>query len=213
MNLFTGWYDSKLSADGKRECQRVAENLKMAGFNFDLAYTSELERTRTSLEIILNEINQEYVPVEHNWLLNERHYGALTGMNINETIARYSYEQVDYWANYYTLAPPAINPTHKYYIDIQNKFEDIVDNIPKSESFENLQTRVIYFWNNKITPNLKSGHEILIVTHEATLQAISKHLDDAAYNYSFTNTNFNVETPYFYEFDDDIKPIVKQRLA
>lgn len=205
---FCGWYDTGLSPKGKEQTQEYAQRIKKSGIKLNYAFNSPLIRSQETLSIILNEIEQPDVQIETNWNLNARHLGALTGLNIDETIAHYSYEQVDHWTNYYTVLPPSMTTKHKYYLSIINKFNDIGEEVPAAESFQMVQNRVNRYWTDNVVPCLEDKDtNILIVCHDSTLLTISKFLEKTVV-YSST-LNINVKPPFYYDVDISGKPLNK----
>lgn len=209
-DLFVGWYDSKLSMDGQKEAKRVADVFHNAGVQFDIGITSELTRAKDTLDIILHELEQNDVTVNHTWLLNAQHVGSLTGLNKSETVAEYSFEQVDYWTQYYTSSPPAMREDHKYHDQITRNFKDLVKYIPNSESVMQTQNRIIYYWNNKIVPLVEQKHTILLCCHQTGLETLNKYLGEIEFEEGVCQPT--LKPPFYYEFNEDMQTIKQQTL-
>lgn len=181
-NRFCSWVDQKLSSDGIKEAQNCGKHLKALGFEFDLVFTSVLSRSIQTAWLILEEMGQEWVPIQSSWRLNERHYGALIGLNRAEMALNHGEEQVKIWRRSYDVTPPPISESHPYYEEIYNdrryKCSDVSqDNLPKAESLKDVLDRLLPYWNEKIVPELKSGKMILISAHGNSSRALLKHLE------------------------------------
>uniref|UniRef100_A0A8B9I7V7 Phosphoglycerate mutase n=2 Tax=Anser TaxID=8842 RepID=A0A8B9I7V7_9AVES len=181
-NRFCSWVDQKLSSDGIREAQNCGKHLKALGFEFDLVFTSVLRRSIQTAWLILEEMGQEWVPIQSSWRLNERHYGALIGLNRAEMALNHGEEQVKIWRRSYDVTPPPITESHPYYEEIYNdrryKCGDVSqDNLPKAESLKDVLDRLLPYWNEKIVPELKSGKMILISAHGNSSRALLKHVE------------------------------------
>lgn len=181
-NRFCSWVDQKLSSDGIKEAQNCGKHLKALGFEFDLVFTSVLSRSIQTAWLILEEMGQEWVPIQSSWRLNERHYGALIGLNRAEMALNHGEEQVKIWRRSYDVTPPPITESHPYYEEIYNdrryKCSDVSqDNLPKAESLKDVLDRLLPYWNEKIVPELKSGKMILISAHGNSSRALLKHVE------------------------------------
>ncbi|XP_025926159.1 bisphosphoglycerate mutase isoform X2 [Apteryx rowi] len=181
-NRFCSWVDQKLSTDGIKEAQNCGKHLKALGFEFDLVFTSVLSRSIQTAWLVLEEMGQEWVPIQSSWRLNERHYGALIGLNRAEMALNHGEEQVKIWRRSYDVTPPPITESHPYYEEICNdrryKCSDVSqDNLPKAESLRDVLDRLLPYWNEKIVPELKSGKMILISAHGNSSRALLKHLE------------------------------------
>uniref|UniRef100_A0A674GD11 phosphoglycerate mutase (2,3-diphosphoglycerate-dependent) n=1 Tax=Taeniopygia guttata TaxID=59729 RepID=A0A674GD11_TAEGU len=179
-NRFCSWVDQKLSSDGIKEAQNCGKHLKALGFEFDLVFTSVLSRSIQTAWLILEEMGQEWVPIQSSWRLNERHYGALIGLNRAEMALNHGEEQVKIWRRSYDVTPPPISESHPYYAEIYNdrryKCSDVSqENLPKAESLKDVLDRLLPYWNEKIVPELKSGKMILISAHGNSSRALLKH--------------------------------------
>ncbi len=174
-NRFTGWMDIDLSVQGKQEARRAAESLKNINFNCNLACTSVLKRAIRTLWIILDEMDQMWVPVVKSWRLNERHYGGLTGLNKREIIKKYGEEQVRHWRRNYNTVPPLLSSSNQE--KKTDRYKDILQ-IPKGESLKQTKQRVLPFWDSTVVPCLKKGQTVLIVAHGNSLRALIKHIEN-----------------------------------
>uniref|UniRef100_A0A663E9I0 Phosphoglycerate mutase n=1 Tax=Aquila chrysaetos chrysaetos TaxID=223781 RepID=A0A663E9I0_AQUCH len=184
-NRFCSWVDQKLSSDGIKEAQNCGKHLKALGFEFDLVFTSVLSRSIQTAWLVLEEMGQEWVPIQSSWRLNERHYGALIGLNRAEMALNHGEEQVKIWRRSYDVTPPPITESHPYYEEIYNdrryKCCDVSqDNLPKAESLKDVLERLLPYWNEKIVPELKSGKMILISAHGNSSRALLKHVEACA---------------------------------
>ena len=204
-NRFTGWVDVELTEEGKQEAQRAGKTLSQKGFQFDYTYTSLLKRAIRSLWIVLDELDQMWLPTQKAWQLNERHYGALQGLNKDETIQKYGKEQVFTWRRSYASPPPQLSiesplhPIHdKRYLGIQN--------LPSTEALSHTQARVLPFWHKEIVPQIKQNQRVLIVAHGNSLRSLIKHLDQVS-DEEITQYNIPTGNPLVYELDQDLVPI------
>ncbi|KYM82649.1 Phosphoglycerate mutase 1 [Atta colombica] len=214
LNLFCGWYDSKLSDKGKNEAISAGKALKDAGYIFDIAHTSVLTRAHETLKLILKEINQENLPIQKTWRLNERHYGGLTGMNKAETAAKYGEKQVKIWRRSFDVPPPPMESDHKYYDmivkDARYADEPKPDEFPKFESLKLTIERTLPYWNDTIIPQLKEGKRIIVAAHGNSLRGIVKHLDEMS-NEQIMELNLPTGIPFVYELDENFKPVVSMK--
>lgn len=196
------------------EAIQCGQAIKDAGFSFDVAYTSQLSRAHQTLQIILNETEQENVLVEKSWRLNERHYGALTGYNKEEMAVVYGLKQVQTWRRSFDVLPPPMEPDHKYYQQIRNNpnFSNGPNELefPKVESLKTTMERVIPFWTEVIAPQVRAGKRVLICTHGTTLRGLVKHLDNISEE-AIMKLNLPTGIPFYYELDSDLKPIVSMK--
>lgn len=188
-NRFCSWVDQKLSSDGIKEAQNCGKHLKALGFEFDLVFTSVLSRSIQTAWLILEEMGQEWVPIQSSWRLNERHYGALIGLNRAEMALNHGEEQVKIWRRSYDVTPPPISESHPYYAEIYNdrryKCSDVSqENLPKAESLKDVLDRLLPYWNEKIVPELKSGKMILISAHGNSSRALLKHVEGKDLHFS-----------------------------
>uniref|UniRef100_A0A3B5Q6N0 Phosphoglycerate mutase n=1 Tax=Xiphophorus maculatus TaxID=8083 RepID=A0A3B5Q6N0_XIPMA len=179
-NRFCGWFDADLSETGEKEAKRGGQALKDAGFEFDLCYTSVLKRAIRTLWLVLDGIDQMWVPVHRTWRLNERHYGGLTGLNKAETAAKHGEAQVKIWRRSFDIPPPPMGPDHDYYtiISKDRRYADLTeDQLPSCESLKDTIARALPFWNEEIAPQIKQGKRVLIAAHGNSLRGIVKHLE------------------------------------
>lgn len=206
-NRFTGWVDVDLTEKGVAEARQAGELLQQAGFTFDLAYTSVLKRAIRTLWGTLDEMDLMWLPIRHHWRLNERHYGALQGLNKAETAAKYGDEQVMVWRRSYDTPPmplDADDPRTSYndprYADLKR------EEIPLTECLKDTVARVLPFWNDDIAPAIRSGKRILISAHGNSLRALIKMLDGIS-DQDIVGLNIPNGQPLVYELDADLKPI------
>lgn len=210
-NLFTGWTDVDLTEKGVEEARAAGKALAEAGFKFDIAYTSLLKRAIRTLWLMLDEMDRMWIPVERDWRLNERHYGALQGLNKAETSQKYGDEQVHIWRRSYSTPPPALDADDERHPSHDPRYAGI-DNLPATESLATTLDRVRPVWENDIAPKLKAGKDVLIAAHGNSLRALVKLLDGIS---DEEITGFNIPTgiPLAYELDDDLKPISRNFLG
>ena len=204
-NLFTGWTDVDLTEKGVQEAIDAARSLAELDYEFDIAFTSVLKRAIRTLWIMLDELDCMWLPVIRDWRLNERHYGALQGLNKAETAAKYGDEQVHIWRRSYAEPPPPIEASDERHPSHDRRYAGIA-NLPSTESLETTLDRVMPCWNEIIAPELKSGKNVLIAAHGNSLRALVMMLDDVSEE---EITQFNIPTgiPLVYELDADLKPV------
>lgn len=206
-NRFTGWYDCPLSEKGLKEAQDGAVLLREAGFTFDVAYTSTLQRAIKTLWTILEEMHLMYIPIINTWRLNERHYGGLTGLNKQETVDKHGKEQVLVWRRSYDIPPPECEDDSEYYPANDPMYADVPKEVlPKTESLKLTEERFMVEWDEKLVPLIKSGKKVIIAAHGNTLRALVKHLDGISKD-DITGLNIPTGVPLVYELDDDMNPI------
>jgi 2,3-bisphosphoglycerate-dependent phosphoglycerate mutase len=206
-NRFTGWKDVDLSSKGVNEARTAGDLLRDEGFNFDIAYTSVLRRAIRTLQIILNEMQLSWIPVVKTWRLNERHYGALQGLNKSEMAAQFGEEQVLIWRRSYGTPPPAMELTDERYEGSTPRYADLKEGeFPLTECLKDTVARVLPFWESDIVPAIRSGKKVIIAAHGNSLRALVKHLDDVPDD-EIVNLNIPTGVPLVYELDDDLKPI------
>ncbi len=179
-NLFTGWTDVDLSDQGKAEAKQAGELLKAEGFSFDIAFTSVLKRAIRTLWITLDELDLMWIPVEHSWRLNERHYGALQGLNKAQTAAKYGDEQVLVWRRSYDVPPPALEESDPRYPGADPRYQGLSSprDIPLTECLKDTVARFLPYWHQTIVPAIQSGKKVIITAHGNSLRALVKYLDD-----------------------------------
>lgn len=206
-NRFTGWTDVDLTDTGREQARKAGELLKKEGFAFDLAYTSVLKRAIRTLWIALDAMDAMYTPVAVNWRLNERHYGALQGLNKSETAAKYGDEQVLIWRRAYAIAPEPLSLDDERHPRFDSRYAKIpADQLPATECLKDTVARVLPFWNESIAPAIRSGRQVLIAAHGNSLRALIKHLDNVSDD-DIVNLNIPTGQPLVYELDDDLRPI------
>lgn len=203
-NLFTGWTDVDLSEQGLKEAHNAGKRLKEAGFSFDEAYTSVLKRAIRTLWIALDEMDLMYLPIHHDWRLNERHYGALQGLNKAETAAKYGEEQVKIWRRSYDIPPPALALEDQRYPGKDPRYAHLEPSqIPTCESLKDTCARTMPFWNEVIIPRLVAGRKMVISAHGNSLRAIVKNLNHIS-DEEIVSLNIPTGIPLIYEFDRDL---------
>lgn len=206
-NKFTGWTDVNLSEKGIQEAKEAGEVLKKKGFKFDLAYTSVLKRAEDTLDYILHEMGEENIEIKRSWRLNERHYGALQGLNKDETREKYGAEQVLLWRRSTDVRPPELEITDPRYPGNDVKYKDLTkEELPKTENLIDTIKRVLNYWNSDIEPELEKGKKIIIVAHGNSLRGLMKYLDDIS-DEDIINLEIQTGNPICYELDDNLKPI------
>lgn len=206
-NRFTGWTDVDLSEKGIEEAHRAGALLREGGYKFDIAYTSVLKRAIRTLWISLDELNQMYLPVINTWRLNERHYGALQGLNKAETAQKFGDEQVLIWRRSYDIQPPALEVSDERYPGHDARYANLSkEELPLTECLKDTVARFLPFWHETIAPAIKSGKQVLIAAHGNSLRALVKYLDNIPDD-EIVKLNIPTGVPLVYELDDDLKPI------
>ncbi|MDD2523631.1 MAG: 2,3-diphosphoglycerate-dependent phosphoglycerate mutase [Endomicrobiaceae bacterium] len=206
-NKFTGWTDVDLSEKGIQEAIKAGQQLKKDGFTFDLAYTSVLKRAIKTLCNVLDQMDSLWIPVKKSWKLNERHYGALQGLNKSETAEKYGEDQVKIWRRSYDIPPQPLDISDERYAGNDPRYKDLDSNIiPLTECLKDTVARVIPFWNEEIVPNIKAGKKIIIAAHGNSLRALIKYLDNIS-EANIVNLNLPTAMPLVYELDENLKPI------
>jgi len=212
-NLFTGWTDVELSAQGREEASRAGRELVREGLLVDVAFTSVLKRAIHTLWLMLDEMDRAWIPVERSWRLNERHYGALQGLNKAETVAKHGEAQVKIWRRSYDLSPPPLaldDPRHPQadlrYANVDPKL------LPATESLKDTLARVMPFWEARIAPELAAGRNVLVTAHGNSLRAMVKMLDEIAEN-DIVELNIPTGVPLLYEFDSQLQPLMHRYLG
>ena len=206
-NRFTGWTDVDLSDNGKAEAKKAGKLLKKYEFSFDRAYSSVLKRAIRTLWTVLDELNEMWLPTEHDWRLNERHYGALQGLNKAETAARYGEEQVHLWRRSYDVAPPLLELSDEGHPKNDPRYANIpADQLPCGESLKDTLHRLLPYWHSTLAPALNAGQKILIVAHGNSLRALVQYLEQLS-NEEILQLNIPTGIPLVYELDEELKPI------
>jgi 2,3-bisphosphoglycerate-dependent phosphoglycerate mutase len=205
-NLFTGWADVDLSEQGKTEASKAGELLKSNGFSFDVAFSSVLKRAIRTLWITLDVLDLMWIPVEHSWRLNERHYGALQGLNKTETAAKYGEEQVLIWRRSYDVQPPALGESDPRYPGQDPRYRELSSSeLPRSECLKDTVARFLPYWHEMIVPSIRSGKKIIIAAHGNSLRALVKYLDGIS-DQDILTLNIPTGVPLVYELDEHLKP-------
>ncbi|GKX54282.1 2,3-bisphosphoglycerate-dependent phosphoglycerate mutase [Leminorella grimontii] len=206
-NRFTGWTDVDLSDKGRAEAAQAGELLKEEGFVFDFAYTSVLKRAIHTLWGILDKMDAQWLPVEKSWKLNERHYGALQGLNKAETAQKYGDEQVKLWRRGFAVTPPELTKEDERYPGHDRRYASLTPSeLPVTESLATTIERVIPYWNDVIKPRVASGERVIIAAHGNSLRALVKFLDNMGEE-EILELNIPTGVPLVYEFDEKMNPI------
>ena len=210
-NLFTGWHDVDLTDQGTQEAIDAGRTVADLDFDIDIAFTSVLKRAIRTLWIMLDQMDRMWIPVVRDWRLNERHYGALQGLNKAETAAKYGEEQVHIWRRSYDIPPPELEPGDDRHPSHDPRYAGI-ENLPSTESLKLTLDRVLPCWEDTIAPELKSGRNVLIAAHGNSLRALVKMIDGVS---DEEITGFNIPTgiPMAYELDDDLSPLSREFLG
>lgn len=206
-NKFTGWKDVDLTDTGVAQATASGQLLNDAGFEFDMAHTSVLKRAIKTLNIALEEMDQLWLPVQRSWRLNERHYGALQGLNKAETAAKYGDEQVHIWRRSYDTPPPKLDWDDERNIASDRRYASLDRNdIPLGECLKDTVERVLPYWHEHIVPDLKKGKKLIIAAHGNSLRSLVQYLDDVSKD-DILKLNIPTGVPLVYELDNDLKPI------
>lgn len=206
-NKFTGWTDVDLSEKGVVEAHEGGKVLKKDGYVFDVAFTSVLKRAIRTLWITLDEMDLMWIPVLRSWRLNERHYGALQGLNKAETAKKYGDDQVLIWRRSYDIQPPELAKDDSRYPGNDPRYQDLdPKDVPVTECLKDTVNRFLPYWHNEIAPTIKSGKKVLIAAHGNSLRALVKYLDNVS-DEAIVKLNIPTGIPLVYELDDDLKPI------
>ena len=212
-NLFTGWTDVDLSDQGRAEAAQAAIELQRAGIEVDLAYTSLLKRAIRTLWIMLDGMDRMWIPVERSWRLNERHYGALQGLNKAQTVAEHGEAQVKIWRRSYDIPPPALSADDPRHPRFDPRYAGIdVSLLPATESLKTTLDRVRPFWESRIAPELRAGRNVLVTAHGNSLRALIKMLDNVA-EADIVELNIPTGIPLVYTFDEELKAVSSRYLG
>lgn len=204
-NRFTGWTDVDLSEKGVAEANRAGDELSKAGFSFEAAYTSYLKRAVKTLNCVLDRLNEDWIPVEKTWRLNEKHYGTLQGLNKSETAARYGDKQVHIWRRSYDVAPEPLSEDDSRNPAKDIRYAEVPDSeLPRTESLKDAINRVMPYWECVIFPSLKRNDNLLVVAHGNSLRGIVKHLKHIS-DTDISDLNLPTAVPYVFEFDDRLE--------
>ena len=213
LNLFTGWTDVELSEKGVEEAKNGGKLLKEGGYSFDVCYTSYLKRAIHTAWHVLDGVDEDYIPVIKDWHLNERHYGALQGLNKAETAAKYGAEQVHQWRRSFDIAPPALEDDDNRNPANQVQYKGVDSKVlPLHESLKDTIARVVPYYNEVIVPEIKAGKKVLIAAHGNSLRALVKYLDNIS-DEDIAGLNIPTGVPLVYELDEDLKPITHYYLG
>lgn len=212
-NRFTGWTDVDLTEQGEAEARRAGLELEKEGFTFDVAYTSVLKRAIRTLWIVLDELDQMWIPVHRSWRLNERHYGALQGLNKAETAGKFGDEQVLVWRRSYDTPPPELENGDERFPGSDPRYADLdpID-IPRTECLKDTIARVLPYWHETIAPQVRAGRRVIIAAHGNSLRALVKYLDDVS-DEKIVSLNIPTGVPLVYELDDDLAPVGSRYLG
>ena len=206
-NKFTGWTDVELSKKGIEEAREAGKLLKNKGYSFDIAYTSFLKRANDTLKYILEELKEENIPIYYSWKLNERHYGALQGLNKDETKKKYGEEQVHLWRRSATVRPPELDKNDPRYPGNDIKYKDLSDSeLPKTENLLDTVKRVVEYFESNIKTELLNKKKVIIVAHGNSLRGLMKYLDNLT-DEEVMSLEIETGKPICYELDDNLKPI------
>ena len=206
-NRFTGWTDVDLSRRGVEEAHLAGQSLQKEGYVFDMVFTSVLKRAIRTTWIILDELDQMWLSVTNSWRLNERHYGALQGLNKAEMAAKYGDEQVLIWRRSYDVRPPPLEKTDSRYPGLDSRYRNLTESdIPVCESLKDTMGRFLPYWHEVLAPAIGSGKRVLISAHGNSLRALIKHLDNVSET-EIVKLNIPTGIPLIYELEDSLKPI------
>jgi 2,3-bisphosphoglycerate-dependent phosphoglycerate mutase len=206
-NRFTGWTDVDLSPAGIAEAHEAARLLAVDGFTFDVAYTSVLKRAIRTLWIVLDDLDLMWLPIHGSWRLNERHYGALQGLNKAETARQYGDDQVHIWRRSYDVPPPPLEPTDPRFPGRDRRYADLADaELPRTESLKDTVARFMPYWHAEIAPEVRKGRRVLIAAHGNSLRALVKYLDGVS-DVEIVGLNIPTGVPLVYELDEELRPM------
>lgn len=206
-NRFTGWTDVDLSERGLQEAKKAGRILKEQGYTFDIAFTSVLKRAIRTLWLILDEMDLMWIPVQRSWRLNERHYGALQGLNKSETAAKFGEEQVLIWRRSYSTPPDPLSNDDPRHPRFEPRYKDLTpEEMPATECLEDTVARVVPFWESTIAPTIAAGKQVIVTAHGNSLRALVKYLDNVS-DEDIIALNIPTGIPLVYELDDNLKPM------
>jgi 2,3-bisphosphoglycerate-dependent phosphoglycerate mutase len=212
-NRFTGWTDVDLTEQGRKEAYTAGELLREKGFAFEIAYTSVLKRAIRTLNIIQEVMDLDWIPVIRAWQLNERHYGALQGLNKSEMAKKFGEEQVNVWRRSYDVPPPALELKDERHPRFDRRYAELIPSqLPATESLKITLERVLPYWNSTLAPLIKSGKRLLITAHGNSIRAMVKYLDDIS-DSEITSLNIPTGIPLVYELDSALRPLTHYYLA
>jgi len=212
-NLFTGWTDVDLSDQGRREAAQAGKELLKEKLTVDIAFTSVLKRAIRTLWIALDEMDRMWVPVERSWRLNERHYGALQGLNKAQTVEKHGDAQVKIWRRSYDIPPPPLAPDDPRHPRFDARYAGVdAADLPATESLKDTLARVLPYWHSRIAPELRTGRNVLVAAHGNSLRAMVKMLDNMSEN-QIVELNIPTGVPLLYELDRELKPVASRYLG
>jgi len=212
-NLFTGWTDVDLADQGREEAKRAGRQLLDEKLMVDVAFTSVLKRAIRTLWIMLDEMDRMWIPVERSWRLNERHYGALQGLNKAQTVERHGEAQVKIWRRSYDIPPPALAADDERHPRFDPRYAQVpAAELPAAESLQDTLARVLPFWHSRIAPELRRGRNVLVAAHGNSLRAMVKMLDDVSES-EIVELNIPTGVPLLYELDPQLKPLASRYLG
>lgn len=212
-NRFTGWYDVDLTEQGLAEAKAAGQKLKSEGYEFDICFTSVLKRAIRTLWTILDEMDAMHLPVHRHWRLNERHYGALQGLNKAETAAKHGEDQVLVWRRSYDIPPPALEDDDARFTELKARYNEMDPlALPRSECLKDTVDRVLPYWHDQIVPALRSGKRVVVAAHGNSLRALVKYLDDMTAE-EILKVNIPTGLPVAYKLDDNLRPVDKKFLC
>ena len=212
-NRFTGWTDVDLSEKGLLEAKEAGDVLKAGGFTFDIAYTSVLKRAIRTLWTAMDVMDLLWVPVIRDWRLNERHYGALQGLNKAETAEKFGEDQVKVWRRSYDVPPPVLTPDDERYPGHDPRYKNLTQQeLPLTECLKDTVARFLPLWHETIAPTIQSGQKVIIAAHGNSLRALVKYLDNVS-EADIVELNIPTGMPLVYELDDDLKPLNRYYLG
>ena len=212
-NRFTGWTDVDLSPRGIEEAREAGVLLRQEGFTFDIAYTSVLKRAIRTLWIVLDGMDLMWIPVHNSWRLNERHYGALQGLNKSEMAEKYGEEQILLWRRSYDIRPPALDRTDDRFPGNDPRYTSVpVDQVPLTECLKDTVARFLPYWHETIAPTIASGKRVIVVAHGNSLRALVKYLDNISEE-KIVHLNIPTGIPLVYDLDNNLRPIGSRYLG
>jgi 2,3-bisphosphoglycerate-dependent phosphoglycerate mutase len=212
-NLFTGWVDVDLTEQGRKEASEAGRLLKAQGFSFDVAFTSVLKRAIRTLWIVLDEMDAMWLPVERSWRLNERHYGALQGLDKAQTVEKHGAEQVKIWRRSFDIPPPPLSWDDSRHPRFDPRYRDLAPTeLPATESLKTTLERVLPYWETRLAPELRKGRNVLVVAHGNSLRALVKMLDRMS-DEAIVEFNIPTGVPIHYELDEQLRPLSSRFLG
>lgn len=212
-NRFTGWTDVDLSEKGREEARQAGRLLKREGYDFDVAYVSVLKRAIRTLWIVLDEMDRMWLPVRHSWRLNERHYGALQGLDKGETAAKFGEDQVKVWRRSYDIPPPALETSDPRYPGLDRRYADLSPaELPLTECLEDTVARFLPFWHETLAPTISAGQRVVVAAHGNSIRAMVKYLDGIS-DAEIVSLNIPTGVPLVYELDAELKPLKHEYLG